>query len=1069
MRMRIPSRPSLSICVCLALIVSGARAFEIKEGKLLAAREERAILRNQYGAVVRDSDGQRINYSREQLKAQELQASGRELPVRPFISETSSGEAAWSYATFGSGIGLSNIIVAQNGAYPEIYSGGGFNSYWFALRYNSTKNDYDQVYVSPYFYSSISRINVANVVGDSANEIIVALQDGHVYLYDQATKTLVGAITTANGLAGLDVADLDGDGANELVLCSANHLYVYSGDGVLKWDLAGVGGNALVVAQMDADSALEIAATDGHVVDCATHSVQWTWSYGFGVRLAAADIDGDGMRELIVAEGWQFVWAYDVDRQLPKWSIQTPQDIGAIQVLDIDGDSAQELLVGDGQWGDVRAYDTVTQQQEWFVHNPEHGVTNIAVGDVDGDGDSELLWGAGASSSGEDHLYIANWQTRQITWQNIHLDGPFIGPEIGDLDGDGREEIVVISTSSDSGYSSGLILVFDAITRGLRAISGPTMGGLGWTGIHDLRLRDVNGDGKLEILVAASFTYDGVIEIYSFDATNTFTRTWINSTRPSNGSFYCVDAADIDNDGDMEIIGGAGGYLYVYSYATGNEEWHTLYLRGVPTALAIADANQDGTKEIIGMVNDSDVYIFDGSSRSLEAILTGPFTSMRVQNVTGVLSIVLGNSAGDLIMYSYSSGSYSETYRERLVTTSVDGFTIDSQDRVWIGTAESYGSPGTLKEVTLAGSILATYSGYGSAFGLRTAFVPASLMFFTTGSYSLVGFPTCSASLSATSQTFGSAGGTGSVAVTTTCDWAAISNVDWIIITSGGSGTGDGLLNYSVSANSGSSPRTGTMMIAGQTFTVNQTTGSATIGLYAPSGGAFFLRNSNSTGVADIAFTYGPAGLGFLPIVGDWNGDGADTIGLYNPTSGSFFLKNANSTGVADVSFAFGPAGAGWIPLVGDWDGNGVDTIGLYNPTSGTFFLKNSNSTGVADVSFAYGPSGAGWIPIVGDWDGNGTSTIGLYNPTAGTFFLRNTNSTGIANLSFAFGPGGAGWKPVIGDWNDDGTDTIGLYNPSASAFFLRNSNSSGVADVSFAYGPAGAGWTPLVGDWDGL
>jgi hypothetical protein len=1066
--MLIPSRLSLLICVCLALIASGAKGFEVKERKLVAARDERAILRNHYGAVVQDSNGKRINYSREQLEAQALQASANEPPVQSRVSEASlsSGEATWSYATFGSGIGLSNIVVAQNGAYPEIYSGGGFNSYWFALRYNSTTHDYDQVYVSPYFYSSICRIKVANVVGDSAKEIIVALQDGHVYLYDQVAKTLLTIITTVNGLTAFDVADLDGDGDNELVLCAGNHLYVYSGDGVLQWDLTGVGGNDLIVAQMDADSALEIAATDGHVVDCATHSVQWTWSYGFGVRLAAADIDADGIQELIVAEGWQFVWAYDVDRQLPKWSIQTPQDIGAIQVLDIDGDSVQELLVGDGQWGTVKAYDTVTQQQEWFINNPEHGVTNIAVGDVDGDGATDLLWGAGASSSGEDHLYVANWQTRQIKWQNIHLDGPFIGPEIGDLDGDGRDEMVVISTSSDSGYSSGLILVFDATSRKLRAISGPTMGGLGWTGIHDLRLRDVDGDGRLEILVAASFTYDGVIEIYSFDTTNNFTLKWTNSTRPS-GSFYSVDAADIDNDGDMEIIGGAGVYLYVYSYTTGNEEWHTLNMRGTPTALAVADVNQDGTKEIIGMVNNGDVYIFDGPSRVLEAILPGPFTAMRVQNVTGVLSIVLGNSTGYLIMDRYSSGSYNETYRQKLVTTSVDGFTIDSHDRAWIGST-SYGGSGTLTEVSLDGTVLATYSGYGSVFGLRTAFVPVSLMFFTVGSYSVVGFPTCNASLSSTDQTFGAAGGTGSLDVTATCDWAAISNANWIIITSGGSGTGNGTLNYSVSANSGPS-RTGTMTIAGQTFTVTQMTSSGTIGLYSPSGGAFFLRNSNSGGIADITFTYGPSGMGFIPLVGDWDGDGVNTIGLYNPASAAFFLRNSNTGGIADITFTYGPAGMGFIPIVGDWNGDGVDTVGLYNPAGGAFFLRNSNSGGIADITFTYGPAGMGFIPVVGDWDGDGTDTIGLYNPSGAAFFLRNSNTGGIADITFTYGPAGMGFIALVGDWNTDGVDTVGLYNPAGAAFFLRNSNSGGIADITFTYGPGGMGFKPLVGDWDGL
>ena len=824
-----PSRRPVLISVSLLFIASVVNAFQGADTQLFAAKNERTILRNQYGAVIQDSNGQRNNYSRQELGVQELQARSNQASVQSQISEVDASpnvEAAWSYATFGSGIGLSNIIVAQNGANPEIYTGAGFNSYWIALRYNSTTHDYDQVYVSPYFSSSISRIKVANVIGDSAKEIIVAVQDGHIYLYDQTTKVLVSTLTTAaNGLTGLDVADVDGDGANELVLCTANHLYVYSGSGTLKWELAGVGGNDLVVAQMDADSALEIAVTDGHVVDCSTHLPQWTWSYGFGSRLAAADIDGDGMKELIVAEGWQYVWAYDVDRQLPKWSISTSQDIGALFVTDIDGDGSPEILVGQGQWGSIIAFDPVTQQQKWAVPNPEHGVTNIAVGDVDGDGASELLWGAGASSSGPDHLYVANWQTKQIKWQNVHLDGPFIGPEIGDLDGDGRPEMVVISWSSDSGYSSGRILVFDAVTRRLRGISGPTMQGGGWTGIHDLRLRDVNGDGKLEILVGAEYTYEGVIEIYSFDRSNNFSLIWTSGALPTYGSsFYSVDAADVDNDGAMEIVGGSGdGLLHIYSYATGTEKWHTLYMRGTVTSVGIADLNGDGTQEIVGMVGSGDVYVFDGPSRQLETILFGPFTSMRVQKVGGIPSIVLGNSSGELMIYRYSAGTYSQTYKQKLITTAVSGFTIDSNDRVWIGSpGAQYNSPGTLTEVTLAGTILATYSGYGSVFGMRTAFVPASLMFFTTGSYSIEAYPSCAASLSSTGASFSPAGGSGSVNVTTdsTCTWAAVSNADWIITKSAAT-AGGGTLDYSVSSNPGSA-RTGTITIAGMTFTVTQ-------------------------------------------------------------------------------------------------------------------------------------------------------------------------------------------------------------------------------------------------------
>jgi len=600
------------------------------------------------------------------------------------------------------------------------------------------------------------------------------------------------------------------------------------------------------------------------------------------------------------------------------------------------------------------------------------------VGDVDGDGSKDLLWGAGATSTGPDYLYVANWQTRQIKWQNIDLVGPFIGPEIGDLDGDGLDELVVISTASNSSYSSGRILVFDALTRRLRAISGPTMGGLGWTGIHDLKLRDLNGDGKMEILVAAEFTYDGVIEIYGFDNTDSFTLKWTNSTRPSSASFLCVDAADIDNDGDIEIIGAAGGFLYAYNYTTGNEEWKSLYLRGNAAALGIADVNQDGGKEIVVMVDSSDVYIFDGPGKQLEAILTGPFTAMRVQDVAGLPSIVLGNSSGDLIMDRYSSGSYSETYRQRLINGRVNGFTLDPQGRVWIGSSDGqYGSPGMLTEVTFAGAVLATYSGYGSVFGLRTALSPASSLFFTTGSYSVEGFP-------------------GGVPLTTIGAYSS-SDQTFYLRNSNSPGFADLSIQYGPP---GAIPLVGDW----------DGNGTATIGVFDPNSQTFYLRNSNTPGFADLTVRYGPPGA--IPLAGDWDGDGVTTIGVYDPASQTFYLRNSNTPGFADLTIRYGPSGA--VPVVGDWDGNGTTTIGVYDPSSQTFYLRNSNTIGFADLTIRYGPSGA--TPVVGDWDGNGTVTIGVYDPSSQTFYLRNSNTIGFADLTIRYGPSGA--TPLAGDWN---------------------------------------------------
>jgi hypothetical protein len=77
--------------------------------------------------------------------------------------------------------------------------------------------------------------------------------------------------------------------------------------------------------------------------------------------------------------------------------------------------------------------------------------------------------------------------------------------------------------------------------------------------------------------------------------------------------------------------------------------------------------------------------------------------------------------------------------------------------------------------------------------------------------------------LSSMDQSFSSSGGNGSVNVTTaaSCPWTAVSNAPWIGVTNGPGGVGNGQVTYTVAANPGGG-RTGTMTIAGQTFTVSQ-------------------------------------------------------------------------------------------------------------------------------------------------------------------------------------------------------------------------------------------------------
>ncbi len=137
----------------------------------------------------------------------------------------------------------------------------------------------------------------------------------------------------------------------------------------------------------------------------------------------------------------------------------------------------------------------------------------------------------------------------------------------------------------------------------------------------------------------------------------------------------------------------------------------------------------------------------------------------------------------------------------------------------------------------------------------------------------------CAYSINPTSQSFPGSGGSGSVAVTTQagCAWTAASNASFITITSGSSGNGSGAVNYTLAANSGAA-RTGTITIAGQTFTVTQAAGSSctysinpTNQSFPSSGGSGSVNVTTQGGCAWtaasnaswITITSGASGTGF--------------------------------------------------------------------------------------------------------------------------------------------------------------------------------------------------------------
>ena len=119
----------------------------------------------------------------------------------------------------------------------------------------------------------------------------------------------------------------------------------------------------------------------------------------------------------------------------------------------------------------------------------------------------------------------------------------------------------------------------------------------------------------------------------------------------------------------------------------------------------------------------------------------------------------------------------------------------------------------------------------------------------------------CSGTLSPTSHVFPASGGDGSVSVTAPagCNWTATSDASWIILASANSASGSAMVTFEVRGNSTGSARTGTVTIAGQTFTAMQDSGASDNCDYTLSPTAQSFSAAGGSGTVNVATAAGCA------------------------------------------------------------------------------------------------------------------------------------------------------------------------------------------------------------------
>jgi hypothetical protein len=248
--------------------------------------------------------------------------------------------------------------------------------------------------------------------------------------------------------------------------------------------------------------------------------------------------------------------------------------------------------------------------------------------------------------------------------------------------------------------------------------------------------------------------------------------------------------------------------------------------------------------------------------------------------------------------------------------------------------------------------------------------------------------PNCTFVVEPTSGAFGPAGGSGAVGVTAAadCRWTSTSQAAWIGISSGGSGSGSGPVEYVVAANTSFNSRTGTLTVAGQVVTVSQVGVGSTCS-YAVSPTSASFSAGGGTGTVTVA---AQPGCGW----GAASGASWITITAGSPGSGNGAVQYAIAANAATASRTGSLTVAGQVVTITQ---AGTGTACSYTAAPGSASYTGAGGTGTIAITTQAGcpwsaTSQAPWITVTGGASGTGTGTI-QYSVAANTASAGRTSS----------------------------------------------------------------------------
>ncbi|MDF2881752.1 MAG: hypothetical protein K0R54_2309 [Clostridiaceae bacterium] len=224
---------------------------------------------------------------------------------------------------------------------------------------------------------------------------------------------------------------------------------------------------------------------------------------------------------------------------------------------------------------------------------------------------------------------------------------------------------------------------------------------------------------------------------------------------------------------------------------------------------------------------------------------------------------------------------------------------------------------------------------------------------------------------------------------------------------------------------------------------------------------------------------------------GDFNGDGKKDVLAWNTKKSHWKAALSNGTKfIPNKKFADfkwtkeWKVDKNWVPLIGDFNGDGMDDILMWNPVKGQWRVALSNGRKFKEDT-KHNSSlwlenwgiGKDCVPLAGDFNGDGKTDIALWDPYKGNWIVSISNGSkfipheGMGDFawlkSWALG---ILWKPMAADFDGDGTDDIlavdylhGLWQVA-----LSKGNQFVPANNVFKYWSGGQDMQPFAADING-